>query len=50
VKRHQHQDCPKCKAKGRIEHPRLPFRYKLCDKCGGRGRIIPQPHKRKTIR
>jgi DnaJ-class molecular chaperone len=40
-------DCPVCKAKGKIDHPRLPFRTKLCPKCGGRGRIIPQPHYRK---
>jgi DnaJ-class molecular chaperone len=43
MKRHLHQDCPVCKARGKVPS-RLPFRFKLCPKCGGRGRIIPLPH------
>ena len=42
-----HPDCPKCRAKGKVDHPRLPFRTITCDKCGGRGRIMPLPHYRK---
>jgi len=34
------EDCPTCHATGRVES-RLPFRQKLCDACGGSGRVKP---------
>jgi len=32
------EDCPTCRAKGRVES-RLPFRHKVCGDCGGKARI-----------
>jgi DnaJ-class molecular chaperone len=31
-------DCPICKATGRVDS-RLPFRKKICNECGGTGKI-----------